>query len=164
MVFTIEQPDSSVLEYHPRMQELLGLITIFKVRFKMWAFGSPTDKPSIVYANRKWIGDLLQHKMNRHDEKPAKTLVDRFVASGETKYRGNTNLKCSQAYPDGFGKAMAEIFDRHKDDLQAESDQIQKKVEGMVPPNLEACVQHDAADPWSDASLDGVFEFIGSLC
>ena len=48
---TIEQPSSSTLEWHPRVQLLMGFMHLYKLQFNMWNFGGPTRKPSILYSS-----------------------------------------------------------------------------------------------------------------
>ena len=48
--WTLEQPSSSTMEWHPLFQRLLRLLTIRRLTFKMSQFGAPTPKRTILYS------------------------------------------------------------------------------------------------------------------
>lgn len=165
MLITIEQPDSSVLEYHPRMQEMLSMMPVYKTKFKMFNFGGDTSKGTLLYSNRPWISEVLSFQLNRAGEQQSVKLVNHWTGQGKLKFRGNDKLKGSQAYPVHFGRAMAEVFARHQCDLKASSAQVQDKVAGaswqLDTMRLEATLPPGCG--WPDAVLDGVFAFVRGL-
>lgn len=49
--FVLEQPHSSVMEYHPCFQFLCRLLTIHRFSMKMLDYGSPTQKRTVLYSS-----------------------------------------------------------------------------------------------------------------
>ena len=97
MWVTLEQPSTSLLQYHDRMQQLLAYTSIFEIRFSMWNYGAPTQKATVVYSNRRWIDDILQHQIDRTGDVPANSLVNRWIdSSGRARFRGNPALKSTR--------------------------------------------------------------------
>ena len=94
---TIEQPGSSLLQYHNRLQQLMTFTKMYLVRFDMWYFEASTLKPTALYSNRRWISEILEYQVERHGV-PTRSLVDRWVDKlGRVRFRGNSELKRSQA-------------------------------------------------------------------
>ena len=55
--FVLEQPHSSVMEFHPCFQALCRLITIHRYSMKMLDYGAPTQKRTVLYSSHssfKW--------------------------------------------------------------------------------------------------------------
>lgn len=65
---------------------------MFRVRFKMGAFGGISAKPSILYSNRSWFTALQDYKCKAGD-----TYIPHLLQS-------------TQAYPRRFGIAIARIL------------------------------------------------------
>ena len=47
----LEQPKGSVMELHPRFQEMLGRLSLWKHTISMKAFGAPSMKPTWLYSS-----------------------------------------------------------------------------------------------------------------
>jgi hypothetical protein len=103
----LEQPVSSVLQYHDRFQEFLKTHRVYRTYMCMGPYGAATLKPSYLYS---------QHELTEQSEQdcagftPRKQLVSRSVAGSVT---GNANLKGSQAYPSRFGSAIEKLYTKH---------------------------------------------------
>ena len=46
----LEQPGSSIMEFHPSFQKTLKILGLGKLRMKMAHFGGETNKPTILYS------------------------------------------------------------------------------------------------------------------
>ena len=168
---TIEQPDSSTLEYHPRLQLVLGCVHMYKIRFRMWDFGGPTAKGTLLYANKPWIDGLLRHKVDRSGEKPEKKLCTyQKNEHGITRFTASPDLKGSQEYQRGFGIAMAKLFATHKDQLadgcattQKRVDEAHGKGDTCMLMKLLSQSFPDGKQGWADANVDGVFQYLRGL-
>ena len=55
LVWTLEQPASSLFHLHPRWQWLLGHLQIWRHGFNMGAYGASSMKPSVLWANVPWV-------------------------------------------------------------------------------------------------------------
>ena len=46
-----EQPKGSLFEFHPRMQELFGTLSMHRKHIRMCNYGAPTEKPTWLYSS-----------------------------------------------------------------------------------------------------------------
>ncbi len=122
--FTVEQPDSSTLEYVPRFQQVARNIKLYMVTFKMWDFGGPTAKGTIIYSNRSWIREALSSRRIRGDAQSVKLCSYRDSDFGKL-FTATSDLKKSQAYPRGFGQSLAALFVAKRGALVAESIELE---------------------------------------
>jgi hypothetical protein len=92
---------------HPS-QENLGMCEVFTW---LGAFGAATPKGTRLYGNNAAVLALLKKTITRGDfKKPPKgqeTNLRQKMASGHERVRGGPGLKGTQAYPVGFGVAVA---------------------------------------------------------
>lgn len=51
IMWCLEQPLTSTMEYHPLFQRLLRLVHVRRLSFRMSLFGAPTPKPTILYSS-----------------------------------------------------------------------------------------------------------------
>ena len=72
----VEQPASSLMEKHDRMQTLMSKLSWRKVRTYMGSFGGETMKATMMYGGMKWLTQLAR-EMPSKDFTAAKTLVAR---------------------------------------------------------------------------------------
>jgi hypothetical protein len=103
----LEQPVSSVLQYHDRFQEFLKTHRVYRTYMCMGPYGAATLKPSYLYSQHELTEQL---KQDRAGFTPQTQLVTRSVAGHVT---GNANLKGSQAYPSRFGSAIEKLYTKH---------------------------------------------------
>ncbi|CAL1142985.1 unnamed protein product [Cladocopium goreaui] len=102
----VEQPSSSLMEFHVLFQRFLSLIRVRRLSICMADYGSPTLKPTYLYSSHHAIDMLPDYQSTRR-------LVDREMVrrytngAGESRICGGRDLKSSQAYPKGFGVALA---------------------------------------------------------
>lgn len=150
------------------MQVVLDHMRLFKVNLRMWDFGGPTQKGTILYSNRDWIHEVLAYRMDRYGEKPqSKLCTYTRDKKGRTKFTANTNLKQSQAYPAGFGTAMSKLFAAHKEDLARECAEVASNIETAtadvsmekLATMLEHCLP-EGNQGWPDARLEGVLAYL----
>lgn len=53
--FILEQPRSSVMEFHPTFQGMARIVSMFKLSINMSDFGGPTKKPTILYSSHSAV-------------------------------------------------------------------------------------------------------------
>ena len=122
--WVLEQPASSLMIEHPRMQQLKAY---FKDRwqetgFCMGAYGHQTLKPTKLYSCdacvqmlKKDVPPELREKLTENEKKLAS--VDEI--GGVT---GGSDLKSSQAYPMAYGAAVGKMFHTKRTSVQNVSD------------------------------------------
>ena len=156
----LEQPMSSLMIYHPRLQEILRESETFVTNFNMGAYNAPSKKPTKLYSNRTWPGDL--RKKLPANSKFAKLDIARAKtnASGKRTVSGGKHLKATQTYPRDFGKAVSKQFAKHRGPDKAPW--AVKVPRGTRVRTCKQFVRLSAEDdPWDDADLKSVYAFLG---
>jgi hypothetical protein len=107
----LEQPTSSVMVWMRRMQAIKENLGMCEVFTWMGAFGAATPKGTRLYGNNAAVLALLKRTIKRGDfKKPPKgqeTNLRHRKADGRERVRAGPGLKGTQAYPVGFGIAVA---------------------------------------------------------
>ncbi|CAK9075901.1 unnamed protein product, partial [Durusdinium trenchii] len=104
--WVLEQPSTSCMEWLPCFQALLKLTSVRKYMTSMADFGGPTEERTILYSSSDAIEKLSQFHSRRNLRQ--RGMVRRYVdGSGKWRVQGGSQLKASQAYPAGFGRALA---------------------------------------------------------
>lgn len=105
VLWILEQPSSSMLQYHVRFQEFMKKVQLYRVFTHLGAFaGAQTRKPTWLYSQHQHVGNLARKVA------PGSFSLALVKRGANGAVTGNENLKGSQAYPEGFGKA---IYDMH---------------------------------------------------
>jgi hypothetical protein len=125
----VEQPRGSLLEHHPRFQELMTVITIYRHMIKMIDYNLPHEKPTWLYSNESFISDIDQHVRPYTGPLPEKATTKRYKdASGRECFTGGPGLKHSQHYTREFGEAVAAVFASRKKELARNGKAVLKEV------------------------------------
>jgi hypothetical protein len=123
--WVIEQPNSSLLIYHDRIQELLEKgITIYKTFVWLGAYGHTSAKPTVLYSSHPYLGELAVRSKpaGRGTLAHAGQLTRRHVdAHGIVKVSGGSKLRESQHYSPEFGLAVETLFSKHHDGLKGQT-------------------------------------------
>jgi hypothetical protein len=114
-----------------------------------------------LYTNCKWL-EKLQHS-SFHVESCGTTILCTLKPdklTGKLKPTGSSALKESQAYPQRFGEAIADLFHKHRKMWRA-SEIYQKKCACLGScPTARAILQRpmpmDPESSWDDADLGRV--------
>jgi hypothetical protein len=127
----------------------------------MGEFGGKTLKPSWIYSNAPWIGELNLFKTTSRPTEPSNLAVTYYNSAGQKKFCGTKELKASQAYPSGFGRAVSLLYEKHRDTLEEEASEM---IAGLDGKNL---VEHlgkatsKVSNFWvKGAALSSVFQFL----
>ena len=106
LTYILEQPASSLLVYHPRMQQLAEDTQMYVICFPMALFGSRTTKQTKLYSNASWIAEFPNAK-EHHTEYDAMadpngpagpTYQNYFDSAGNLKVTGGVGLSETQRY------------------------------------------------------------------
>ncbi|CAK8991732.1 unnamed protein product [Durusdinium trenchii] len=99
--FCVEQPGTSIMEYHTLFQRFIKIVAVRKLKFMMGDYGAPTLKPSILYSSHRAVDLLPNYQVRRRLVK--KQMVKRYMdGKGKPRVCGGADLKRSQAYPKQF--------------------------------------------------------------
>eukprot|EP00438_Fugacium_kawagutii_P025098 Skav213447 [mRNA] locus=scaffold837:322198:322716:+ [translate_table: standard] len=144
-----EQPHSSLLWEHPRMQQLVRKINVWKTHIFMGAYGAETKKPTYLWAPSPTVSHF---SLPLPQDKDWLAVVDKKVlADGRVQITGNGNLKGTQTYPREFGFATVKVW--------------KEAAKRPLPPFLgrdDPMPQFswNPSDSWKDADLSEVFQFL----
>ena len=152
----IEQPLSSVLYLHPRFQWFLSMHCTYRFTLDMYQYGGDTAKPTVVYCSHPWFEDILRDAFDR--PKAEKTLASREWCPVKEKFvvTGNADIKSSQHYPIAFGRCVARVYHRHREELRAAALEHLTSLSTMPAPIQDL-------DDWADANMGEVIEYAQSL-
>ena len=152
--FILEQPATSIMYLHPRMQQVAAWFgdSWSEVRTYMGAFGAPTPKPTILYSGHRYVKSLARTltKEQKKGLDPDVEMSTRDEMTGAVT--GGKDLKKSQAYPVEYGQAVQAAFSRHDVEvIDSDGDQS----DGTVDEDL--CT----LDPWADAGMVELCQWLG---
>lgn len=112
--FIIEQPTSSILWQHPRIQQMFQRLgtQVINTHTYMGMYGGDSEKGMKLYGTAPFLAELKDTMDKKVAAKlPQKELVKRTrLSSGRISISGGADLKASQAYPRRFGIRVAEAY------------------------------------------------------
>ncbi|CAL1161775.1 unnamed protein product [Cladocopium goreaui] len=124
-VWTLEQPDGSVLEFLPAFRTMLqsifacgGVHAVAKVKWWMQHYQGPTPKRHYGYSNSRAVLTLDKGKLKKHQRKPKDQRIrtaDVYKdGNGVKRYKGNANLRPTQIYPMPFARHVIDSLESMK--------------------------------------------------
>ena len=183
----LEQPLNSLMEHHPRMAHWIKANNIRRTHLNMKDYGAPTKKATWLYSQFSWITEIEDfttvaptspNKKRKRDQasnttsKKQKKEAGRAATAdvsrnwtdaktGKKKYAGGKGMKASQAYPHGFGEAVAKLYERHEDEIRSHVEGLVDAASAApVPVNHGMSLFRQPRDKWSDAMLRPVFKHL----
>ncbi|CAK9088946.1 unnamed protein product [Durusdinium trenchii] len=115
--FILEQPASSLMQYHPHFQYLCKRFDIYRVFVWLGSYGGTSPKATLLYSNYKFCGELYLPLPDA--DWPAEMATRYIDGQGLPRVCGGKDLKNSQHYPRLFGAAVAQLYDKHRNEVQA---------------------------------------------
>ncbi|CAK8999286.1 Putative rhamnose biosynthetic enzyme 1 [Durusdinium trenchii] len=129
--WVVEQPSSSIMEYHPTFQKTLALLRgVRKLSICMANYGGESRKGTYLYSSHRCIDSLLDERSSpqlQEGSAPEMTIKYRDGA-GKWRCKGGKDLKKSQHYPLKFGKALAKIRSKHRRQVRKAARQFLKEA------------------------------------
>ena len=108
-VFIIEQPSSSILEWHTRWKALNDVLGMLRLHMWMQPYGGSSRKGTLLYSNTSRLGDLWR-PLDSSQTSSARTYEVYVDVGGNVRTQGTSELKGTQAYPAEFGRAVASLY------------------------------------------------------
>ena len=59
VIWILEQPRSSLLQYHDRMQGIISNFNVWAVEVCLGSYGAATEKPVKLFSNARWVEELV---------------------------------------------------------------------------------------------------------
>ena len=150
VVYLYEQPMTSLLFFHPRMEQFIRANDAWRVFTWMAGFGAPSPKGTVLWSSRphvKFLSRNLPPCSNWSSELTVKTIS----ANGKMSVSGGADLKKSQEYTEDFGMSTVDFWKQcgaYRPDLS----QVQV-------PNFWGHISQ-SKDRWDDANLSEVMQYL----
>eukprot|EP00969_Alexandrium_andersonii_P248627 10986721-Alexandrium_andersonii.AAC.2 len=103
--WSIEQPGSSIMHLHPKLQARKAILQFHRVALWMKSYGSSSPKGTSLYGNAPYL-DMMASSIPRHEQRadPSKRVsVHTTSSDGTHRVTGGPDLKPTQAYPPQYG-------------------------------------------------------------
>ena len=139
-----EQPQTSLLFQHPRMQQFVESCVVFKIHCWMGSYGASSPKGTHLWGPH---ADIQKFILPLPCKTWAPLVTKKTLADGRVQVSGSSDLKGSQAYPPAFGHATVGVW--------------KMAVERPLPPVKKLPkIWGGKVDKWPDADLSDVFQFL----
>ena len=162
----LEQPLSSLMLLHPRMQQLVTLADTGCIRQMpdvttfMGSFGAETLKPTALFGSPSWLQKLRRDTVWFNEYKLSSSAAPRVTRYqvddlGKMRFWGDDGMKKTQIYPIGYGEAILDILRKEPIVFDTSADFCWDAFE-VVGPRFRT---NDLAH-WLDAGLTDVWRTI----
>jgi hypothetical protein len=152
-MWMLEQPMSSLLQFHPRFRELIRRFEIYRTFIWMGAFGADSPKGTFLYSMHPCLEDLSGRPFDRAK---FKGLLDEYYdVNGKACFDGNDLLKVSQAYPKDFGVAVGDLYSSNEGAIVAAA-----RAQPCAALRIDELASNS---PWDDAQIERLIAKLKSL-
>ena len=125
----------------------------------MLKFGGLTVKQTWLWSNETFLAEIDEWALEP-ESAPSVSLVERLPGG---RFRGNSETKSSQVYPEHFGGCIARLLQRHHVALRSRAQGWQRRVQQHSETSSPNCMDELLSSPlegWAEASLQEVFDFM----
>lgn len=138
----VENPEQSLIWFHPRLRELLMYHEIFECKTYLGMFGAKTWKPVLLVSSDPCVQQLAR-RLDRSKFEPSDSTVVYWDSQGRKRFKGaGGKLKRTQVYPPSFGREVCRLY-----------------TTTAAAPTWPSHVDY-TNDPWEDAKLGDVERFL----
>ena len=141
-----EQPHTSIMWQHPRMQQLLKSLKVYRCHMYMGSYGSASPKPTHLWSP---CPEVAKFSLPLPDREWESMVTKKVLPDGRVQVTGNSNLKGSQTYPKQFGFATVKVWKTIPKREPVANKAVQQDLWRVKP-----------KDSWKDAELTEVFQFL----
>ena len=150
IVWLYEQPSSSLLWLHPRMEDMIKRFDVFRCFTWMGSYGADSPKGTVLWSNRAGVKKLARC-LPENKVWSAEMTTKKANAHGGVSITGGRDLKGSQAYTNDFAmSALSFWLEEHEPKTPA--------LDDVQLPNIWAPLSKK--DRWEDADLTDVFQYL----
>lgn len=148
--YLYEQPGSSLLWYHPRMDKFISTINAFRAWTWMGAFGAESPKGTTLWSSRPAVQKLCR-VLPQKNWSQVEMTKKKILENGKCSVSGGKDLKKSQAYTDEFGFSTLSVW-------LGEDEVPLPDVGNIVIPNLWEPITKQ--NRWEDARWTEVMQYL----
>lgn len=150
VVYLYEQPMTSLLFFHPRMEQFIRANNAWRVFTWMAGFGAASPKGTVLWSSRPAVKFLSRNL-------PCSTwstemTVKTTSADGKTSVSGGADLKKSQEYTEEFGMSTVDFWKMCGTCCHPDLSQVEV-------PNVWGHISK-SKDRWDDANLTEVMQYL----
>ena len=110
IMWVLEQPQGSLMERHPRIQDLCTSTGVCRSSWRMGDFGASSQKPTWLYANRS-LRSLRFYRVRACSKTCTRLTTCKGTHDGRRNVQGNKEaLRRSATYPRQFGEALSHVY------------------------------------------------------
>ena len=161
--FLLEQPGSSLMCLHPRVNAFALALekcgqSFHHISTWMGMFGGETPKRTRLWSNSHHV-TMLKRKLKKDLFTKSTTCTRDPIraAAGLSSINGNgKTLHETQAYPEGYGHAVADMYEAIQYNVQPDEE---PDVSDSSDDANEGPAQHDE---WNDANMKAVADLLGN--
>lgn len=128
---------------------MLTKIRMWSCRTELGFFKAESPKPVTLYCNKPFIGEVDDYRTSSVLPKSNGVATNGRGEDGKLKVYGGPNLKATQAYPRDFGTAMTRLYSRHRQEIEADADNLLGRLK-------EAHGRMNSASQLLDAEFGGL--------
>jgi hypothetical protein len=143
---------------HPRFQQFIGALPIFRTLHWLGYFSAESPKPIHLYSNVRFLASIDEFRTQDWLPVSEGVVTRETTKAGQTAVTGDSGLKGTQAYPVPFGEAVASLYQRYAHDIAnaAHRDISASDVDVHT-------IWVPLADEWTDACLVPVFALLRDI-
>jgi len=149
------------MKEHPAFQGIVREGHVYQMNCSLGRFGATSEKPLQVYSNVDWLQEVVLHEdaFPNPEFEQGSPLVVYHVQDDEVKVTGlRRQLKDSQAYPAGFGRACAFVYEDNIEKFLEELYASRANVR-MKCPSIRRLLTGEFADWDKHADFEAVVAF-----
>lgn len=123
LFWIVEQPSTSLMELHPHWQWFITVVPVFRHTIHMRDFGGESQKGTYLDCSHSFISGIDEFRCpSKVPAKPDLQVSRKYIDSnGISRVSGGQDLKGTQVYPEGFGKAVLKLQLKHQERLLGEA-------------------------------------------
>ena len=145
------------MHLYPRFQYVIARLPIRVVKTHLGYYLGESAKLIDLYSNCGCVKDVLMFKLRNYLPTSSGVVKAHTGVDGRRQVSGDVGLKGTQAYPQGFGNAVALMYDRNRESILAWAKHAYENSIAASSDFTLEWVWQTADDMWPDADLGGVF-------
>eukprot|EP00969_Alexandrium_andersonii_P142791 6313043-Alexandrium_andersonii.AAC.1 len=159
----LEQPVSSMMPHHPRLQAIISHTTWFRALDVLGFFRADSPKAVSIWSNKKVIGSIRAQRRRTTLPVSKGVVVKGTSKLGKSTVSGGKGLKATQSYPVDFGRGIAYIYMSNEASIRAEAMQAWSDNLDTDKIDLRALLAERPSDEWLDAELQSTFNALAYM-
>ena len=147
------------MQHHPRFKDFTKKVKLWRKHIHMKNYGAKSDKGTWLYTTHEYVLRDLDQFQEPYKGVSPKLVSEKTDEGGHRRIIGKSlQLRQSQAYPAGFGRALCKVYRLHEQQILKDAQTLRKAIAQDVMPNLFS--KASCANAWPDAKLMEALRFV----